>query len=191
MRVTLPPRFWVHQAGADSGGQEARRWANHGLTVRMLRGHKMRSEGALIDEVGAALQFPLYFGENWDALDECIADVEWLPARLGYVMYVLRAREVLADEARDSLGVLVRVLETANNEWATEVALGEPWDRPAMPFRVVLQASRGPSDRPPSSGPVPWRQSSSSLDSLPLRGRSRSLRWSTVLGRTPPTSTTS
>ena len=55
-------------------------WAEAGLTVRVVRGRKMRNLPGLFDEFSAALQFPLYFGENEDAFDECIADLENLPA---------------------------------------------------------------------------------------------------------------
>jgi RNAse (barnase) inhibitor barstar len=137
----LPPRFWLDQADAGTGADAARSWTDDGLTVRVIRGHKGRSERALFDEVAAALQFPPYFGENWDALDECVTDLEWLPARVGYVLYVLRADEVLVDEPERSLGILTRVLERAVEEWAKEIAPGEWRDRPAMPFNVVLQVS--------------------------------------------------
>lgn len=139
-RVILPPRFWLHEVKPDAGVYEARPWAALGLTVRVVRGDKMRSGDALFNEVGAALQFPPYFGENWDALDECLCDLEWLPARVDYALYVLNAGEVLADEAERWLGVLTRMLQKAVEEWGHEVALGESWDRPAMPFHVVLQA---------------------------------------------------
>lgn len=54
-------------------------WADTGLTVRTVRGSKMLTEDQLFTEVSAALQFPYYFGENWPAFDECLADLEWLP----------------------------------------------------------------------------------------------------------------
>ena len=88
----------------------------------------MRTEDALFNEVAAALQFPYYFGENWDALDECIADLEWLPPGGGYVLYVMSADEVLLDEREWSIKVFVKVLTNAIVEWAKEVALGEWWD---------------------------------------------------------------
>src|SRR5438552_17320122 len=47
---------------------------------RVLRGHKCRTSDQLFDEFGAALQFPEYFGENWDALNDCLTDLAWLPA---------------------------------------------------------------------------------------------------------------
>ena len=48
------------------------------LTVRTVRGRKIRTVGRLFDEMAAALQFPYYFGENWPAFDECLADIDWL-----------------------------------------------------------------------------------------------------------------
>jgi hypothetical protein len=77
----------------------------------------MRTVEALFDEVGAALPFPYYFGENWAALDECITDLEWVPPRAGYVLVLAEADMVLDDE-RDALNVLRRVLTNAVTEWA-------------------------------------------------------------------------
>lgn len=64
-------------------------WTEAGLTVRVVRGRKMRNLRALFNEFAAALQFPLYFGENEDAFNECIAELETLPAGEGYVVTVI------------------------------------------------------------------------------------------------------
>jgi hypothetical protein len=40
------------------------------VAVRFLRGRKMTTTASLLDEFSAALQFPYYFGGNWDAFDE-------------------------------------------------------------------------------------------------------------------------
>lgn len=37
------------------------------------------SKDVLLDRLADALNFPDYFGRNWDALWECICDLSWLP----------------------------------------------------------------------------------------------------------------
>ena len=54
------------------------------VVARRIRGHKAKTTAALFDEFAAALQFPCYFGENWDAFDECLNDLEWLRAMPTY-----------------------------------------------------------------------------------------------------------
>jgi hypothetical protein len=106
-----------------------------------LRGCKMRSVRSLFSEWGAALQFPYYFGENWNAFEECVKDLDWLDAP-GFVFIVLNADEVLieADNADDQILSLMTILEAAAKEWSKPIQQGEKWDRPSKPFHLVFQA---------------------------------------------------
>lgn len=111
-----------------------------GLVTVQVRGQKMRTVSALFDEFGAALQFPYYFGENWDAFDECLTDLDWLGYEVpGYVLVVTSADLALADAPAVEWTQLLALLDKAGKEWATPVDDGEWWDRPGRPFHVVLQ----------------------------------------------------
>lgn len=123
--------------------EEVRGWGEAGLTARLVRGRKMRTVSKLFDEVSAALQFPYYFGENWPAFDECLADMDWLPLRVGVVVVVVDAAEVLSDEPAAELTTLVRAIAHASETYAEPIDSGEWWDRPPLPFHVVLQVQEG------------------------------------------------
>ena len=85
--------------------------------------------------------FPHYFGQNWDALDECLNDLEWLPGTC-YVLGVFDAAQVLEAEG-DQLSTFGAILTRTCEEWGKRVNEGQPWDRPAVPFHVLLQCGEG------------------------------------------------
>ena len=64
----------------------------------------------LMRNIAAALQFPQWCGANWDALEDCLSDLSWLPAS-GYVL-------VIEDpQPGDDLGVLIDVLRSSAEWW--------------------------------------------------------------------------
>jgi len=65
--------------------------------------------------MASALQFPDYFGHNWDALDECLADLGWLDAE-GFVLAIEHSRDLRTAGTGD-YATLVSVLEDASDQW--------------------------------------------------------------------------
>ena len=80
----------------------------------------------LLNELAAALRFPAYFGHNWDALEECLKDLSWLPAQ-GYIVW-------LKDSTR------LWQLQTSVAGTLVEIVLGaaEWWARKRIPFHLVF-----------------------------------------------------
>ena len=52
--------------------------AHEGAYISYIRGRRCQTDEAFFYEVSASFQFPPYFGENWNAFDDCIQDLDWL-----------------------------------------------------------------------------------------------------------------
>lgn len=65
----------------------------------------------LLKRIAAALDFPQWFGENWDALEDCLSDLSWRDAP-GHVLILEGARN------GDDLGVLIDILRSSAEYWA-------------------------------------------------------------------------
>ena len=50
-----------------------------GFVVRTVDGRRGRTKRALLDELARVLAFPAHFGRTWDALEDCLTDLGWLP----------------------------------------------------------------------------------------------------------------
>jgi len=111
-----------------------------GIIVRKFDGLLLTNKSGLMDGFTSAFAFPDWFGRNWDALEESLGDLEWLPAT-GYCIWILNADVVLRDEPPSDLASFWAVLEAVAARWSKSVALGKPWDRPATPFHVGLQCA--------------------------------------------------
>ena len=75
----------------------------------------IKSKAALLDALFVALRFPDYFGGNWDALEECIRDLSWLPR--GDV--VLRHKDLPLPEDRAALSTYLAILKGAVEKWSS------------------------------------------------------------------------
>jgi hypothetical protein len=128
---------WVLVADFGSSAFEAAlgEFRAAGGVVISLDGAKALTSDALFDQFAEVARFPGYFGRNWPALDECLADLEWLPAR-GYVVTLESPERLLESEPLDR-PAFARLVEGVAAEWAEEVVTGEDWDRPKTPFHLV------------------------------------------------------
>ena len=73
----------------------------------------IHTEAALFDALAETLCFPDYFGRNWDAVEECIRDLTWLPP--GDV--VLSHQDVPLSENTSSLSIYLSILKDAVERW--------------------------------------------------------------------------
>ncbi len=102
------------------------------LTV--IDGQNCKSEAEFFSELSQKLEFPPYFGRNWDAVDECITDLEWLSGN-GYVIVVDHSEDLFVHD-EIAYNIFIRAMKWAGEQWGTPQT-GQ-WARPAVPFHVVL-----------------------------------------------------
>lgn len=79
--------------------QAVRELAAERFVVRLIRGHRACDKTSLLCETAAAMQFPHYFGNNFDAMDECLADLLWPDA---CTIIVVLANAVVAAKNSDT-----------------------------------------------------------------------------------------
>jgi RNAse (barnase) inhibitor barstar len=80
-----------------------------------------RDKPAVLRAFAAALSFPDWFGDNWDALSDALSDLGWLDERAGRVL-VLERCATLRAAAQDDYDMLVGILDEAAEGWR-EIAL--------------------------------------------------------------------
>ena len=108
-----------------------------GFALKVIKGAKCQTITGLLTECARALDFPDYFGHNWDALEECLADLEWLPAK-GYILLITDAECVLPNNEED-YETFLEILRDAGEAWGNgQAGMGA---RRATPFHVLFTVS--------------------------------------------------
>ena len=109
------------------------------FAVKMVAGTKCKTKAGLLSEFARVLSFPDYFGHNWDALEECLADLDWLPAS-GYVVMIADAEQVLTKpDDEDDYETFIEILAEAGEAWSTKRS--DSSTGAGIPFHTVLLVS--------------------------------------------------
>ncbi|WP_242908607.1 barstar family protein [Actinomadura terrae] len=101
---------------AAGGAGWAGRAEKAGWRAFHLDGHRVRDKDAFLRLCAEVFAFPEWFGGNWDALEDCLADLSWAPACAGYVvLYESWAELAEADQA--SFRTILDVFADAVEAW--------------------------------------------------------------------------
>jgi RNAse (barnase) inhibitor barstar len=82
----------------------------------------------LLERIGAVLEFPRWYGANWDALFDCLNDLEWLAAP-GHVLVFENTRG-LREGAPGDFDVLLDLLQESAVAWRER----------GVPFRAIVSS---------------------------------------------------
>ncbi len=94
----------------------------------------------VMQRVGTALNFPSYFGGNWDAFLDMLTDLSWTPAPRYVVL--LRNAEALLQLPTEHLGIFLRLCSAVVARWQSgEDEEGKPVTPTPFYFFLEGQAS--------------------------------------------------
>ena len=101
------------------------------FTFFHIDGSKIERKEQLLNHVATALRLPKSFGQNWDALEECLIDLEGDGE--GYVIYYDHIDGLLSAHP-DQFATLVEILRDAV----------ESWKEDGTPMVVLLSGAKAP-----------------------------------------------
>jgi len=123
-----PAHNGIHPEGAPLPTPEQLRAS--GLSAITIDLGDCTDKAKLLARIAAALDFPDWFGHNWDALSDCLGDLSWLPAD-GYLI-TLAGTQTLRAAAPSDWETLLEILAEAAGLWQEQ----------GTPFHVFLTADR-------------------------------------------------
>ena len=87
-----------------------------------------QDKAGFLERSAAALGFPAWFGDNWDAFYDCLADLSWRPGN-GWVLILENVHD-LRLAAPDVLDTALAIMGDA----------AVAWDERGLPLRVLVAA---------------------------------------------------
>lgn len=110
-----PENSGIYAAGPDEAVTIHKAAGKAGLAFFRLNAARIKGKHAFLKVAARALQFPTYFGSNWDAFEDCLTDLSWQQAD-GYVL-LLTNLEDFADNAPAELEMTRSILRDASAYW--------------------------------------------------------------------------
>ena len=123
---------WFLPGGAELKGLPALA-KREGFAYFHIDGKNITKKDQLLNHAATAFHFPNHFGQNWDALEECLTDLEWIDGE-GYLIYYDHIDGFLAAHP-DQFETFVEILRDAVASWKED---GEA-------MIVVLSGTRAPT----------------------------------------------
>lgn len=103
-----------------------------GFVFFYLEGEGVLSKEQFLEQIARAMDFPGYFGGNWDALEDCLADLSWREAP-GYVI-LYDHFDTFAEQVPDQFETALEILDASVEFWRAQ----------GKPLFVMLRGKGGP-----------------------------------------------
>lgn len=90
-----------------------------------IRGKRCQTDEAFFNEISASFQFPSYFGQNWNALNDCLRDLDWLCFKKIFI--VIDDYSMIYQGDSEGRSLLLKSLEIMVSYWQKEEMEVEIW----------------------------------------------------------------
>jgi RNAse (barnase) inhibitor barstar len=118
----------VHFGTLLEGRQEIERCKERGFSAIRVELAGVKDESGLLSKLASDLNFPDYFGMNWNALIDCLRDLSWLNPR-GVLVVLENSRDLWREPML--AGTLIEIWLLCAECWAKQDVpfhLGFTWD---------------------------------------------------------------
>jgi RNAse (barnase) inhibitor barstar len=89
-----------------------------GLRLFAIDASLVRTKAQMLGLLGRSLAFPSWYGRNWDALEDCLTDSDWVQDP-GLVIR-FEGFEQYAEADPDGFGILLDIFKTSAEYWRGE-----------------------------------------------------------------------
>ena len=109
-----------------------------GLHLFDIDGSLCKTTDQLFDHFELQLDFPAYFGGNWDGFEELLNDLSWANAK-HYAIHIVNIEDLLSEEDPEELETFLDILLDAASQWSDVPNLeGEEEYRKRSGFYIYL-----------------------------------------------------
>lgn len=82
----------------------------------ILEGKNMKTRSDLFSEIAKILHFPNYFGNNWNALDDCLQDLDWIHSN-SIIIIIRDFDKILLEDNTKEKNIFLDCVKAANDFW--------------------------------------------------------------------------
>lgn len=106
----------------------------------IIDGNKLYNKQDVFQEFKDVFKIPSYFGYNWDALDECLNDLDWITADK-YILIIKDFNNVKAQ--KKDIKLLIDIMLSVINEWVNGRYYNSSFPTEPTPFHIILHCETG------------------------------------------------
>lgn len=108
--------YWLTSHATPSALEKAAKAA--GFAYFHIEGQRLMKKEQFLNHAALAMHFPDYFGDNWDAFEDCLTDLSWVDN--GGYLIVYDHTDVFAEHSPQHFDTVVEILKESAAFWQTQ-----------------------------------------------------------------------